>query len=81
MLRKEHFDYMDRTDDVYKDIAEDVESKFDTSNYIFQMLLPKGKNRQVTDVIKDELGEKIMNKLVGSREKSYTYSINDGSED
>ena len=32
-----------KTDDIYKDIAEDVETRFDTSNYEFNMPLPKRK--------------------------------------
>ena len=32
-----------KTDDVYKDIAEDVETIFDTSNYEFDRPLPKEK--------------------------------------
>ena len=31
--------------------------------------------------MKDELGEKIMKKLVGLREKSYSYLIDDGCEE
>ena len=33
-----------KTDDIYKDIAEDVEARFDTSNYELDGPLPKGKN-------------------------------------
>ena len=32
-----------KTDDIYKDIAEDVETRFDTSNYEFDRPLPKRK--------------------------------------
>ena len=32
-----------KTDDIYKGIAEDVETKFDTSNYELDKLLPKMK--------------------------------------
>ena len=32
-----------KTDDIYKDIAEDVEKRFDTSNYEIDTLLPKTK--------------------------------------
>ena len=32
-----------KTDDIYKDIAEDIETRFDTSNYELDRLLPKGK--------------------------------------
>ena len=30
-----------KTDDIYKDIAEDVETRFDTSNYELNRTLPK----------------------------------------
>ena len=33
-----------KTDDIYKDIAEDVETRFDTSNYELDRSLLKGKN-------------------------------------
>ena len=33
-----------RTDDVYKDIAEDVEKRFNTSNFDVDRPLPMGKN-------------------------------------
>ena len=32
-----------KTDDIYKDIAEDVETRFDTSNYELDRPLPKRK--------------------------------------
>ena len=31
-------------DDIYKDVAEDVETTFDTLNYELDRPLPKGKN-------------------------------------
>ena len=34
-----------KTGDIYKDIAEDVEIRFDTSNYAFGRPLPKRKNK------------------------------------
>ena len=38
-----------KTDDIYKDIAEDVVRRFDTSNYELQRLLLKGKNKKLID--------------------------------
>ena len=70
-----------KTDDIYKGIAEDVETKFDTSNYELDKLLPKIKNKKVIGLMKDELGEKIMKEFVGLRAKTYSYLIDDGSED
>ena len=45
-----------KTDDIYKDIAEDVETRFDTSNFEIDRPLPKGKNKKVIGLMKDELG-------------------------
>ena len=70
-----------KTDDIYKDIAEDVETRFDTSNYELYRVLPKENNKKVIKLMKDELGAKIMTKFVGLRAKSYSYIIDDGSED
>ena len=36
-----------KTDDIYKDFAEDIETRFDTSNYELNRPLPKGKNKKV----------------------------------
>ena len=33
-----------KTDDIYKDIAEDIKARFDTSNYEIDRSLPTGKN-------------------------------------
>ena len=35
-----------KTDDIYKVIAEDVETRFDTSNNELDRPLPKGKNKK-----------------------------------
>ena len=60
-----------KTDDIYKDIPEDVETKFDTSNYELDRPLPKGRNKKVIELMKDKLGRKIMIKFVGLRIKTY----------
>ena len=70
-----------KTDDIYKDIAEDVEARFDTSNYELEKPLPKGKNKKVIGLLKDELGGKNMTKFVGLRTKTYSYLIDDSNED
>ena len=41
-----------KKDDVYKDIAEDVETRFDISNYELDRLSPKGKNKKVIRLMK-----------------------------
>ena len=68
-----------KTDDICKDIAEDVENRFDTSNYELDRPLPKGKNKKVVGLIKDKLGSMI--KFVGLKAKTYSCLIDDDSED
>ena len=43
-----------RTEDFYKDVAHDVEKRFDTSNYECDRPLPTGKNKKVIGLIKNE---------------------------
>ena len=58
-----------KTDDIYKDIAEDVKTKFDTSNYelecnFIDRVLLKGKNKKLIGLMRDELRGKIITKFV-----------------
>ena len=62
-----------KSDGIYKDIAKDVENRFDTSNYELDRPLPKRKKKKVIGLNKDELGGKIMTKFVGLRAKTYSY--------
>ena len=83
--KKVRFCYMDtssfivyiKTDDIYKDIEGDVETRFDTSNYELHRPLPKEKNKKVIGLMKDKSGGKIMTKFVGLRAKTYSYLIDD----
>ena len=59
-----------KTGDFYKDISDDVEKRFDTSNYERDRPLPIGKNKKVIGLMKDELGGKIMTKLFALRPKT-----------
>ena len=70
-----------KTDDIYKDIAEVVETRFDTLNYELNRSLWKWKTKKVIGLMKDLLGEKILTKFVGLREQTYSYLIDDDSED
>ena len=56
-----------KIEDVCEDIVIYVEERLDTSNYVLERLLPKGKNKKVTSLIKDELGGKIIKEFVGLR--------------
>ena len=62
-----------KTDDIYKDIAEDTETRFDTSNYDLNRPLSKGKSKKVIRVMQNELGGKIMKEFVGLGAKIYSY--------
>ena len=72
-----------KTDDFYKDIAEDIEARFDTSAYSNNIAdnrpLPIGKNKKVIGLMKNELGGGIMKEFVALRAKMYSY-IDDRSE-
>ena len=49
-----------KTDDIYKDISEDVETRFDISKLELARPLPKGKDEQIIGLMKDELGGQII---------------------
>ena len=71
------FMYDIETEDFYEDIAEDVESRFDTSGYRDDGLrpLPVGKNKKVIGLMKDELGGNIMREFIALRPKMYAYKV------
>ena len=60
-----------KTEDFYKDIVNDAEKRFDTSNYEVNRPLPTGKNKKVTGLVKDKLGGKIMTEFVVLRLQTY----------
>ena len=70
-----------KTNDFYKDIANDVEKRFDTSNYECNRPLPTGKNKKVIGLMKDELGGKFITEFVTLIPKTYSYSTDDVKED
>ena len=70
-----------KTEDFCKDIADDVEKRFDTSNYEINRPLAIGKNKKVIGLMKDELGGKIMTEFVALRPKTFSYLTDDCEED
>ena len=64
-----------KTKDFYKDIAEGVETRFDTSGYEPDRPLPIGKNKKVIGLMKDELGGKIMKEFINLRPKMYSSRV------
>ena len=70
-----------KTNNIYKDFAEDVETRSDTSNFELDNSLPKGKNKKVIGLMKDELRGQIMEGFVKLRAKIYSYLKDDNEED
>ena len=70
-----------KTEDIYKDIEEDVETVFDTSNYELECNSIDWPLLKGIGLMKDELGGKIITKLVELRAKTHSYLIDDSSED
>ena len=70
-----------KTENVYEDIANDAEKRFDTSNYEFNRPLPTGKNKKVTGLMKDVLGGKIMTEFVALRPNTYSDLMDDSNSD
>ena len=71
-----------KTDDFYKDIRADVDKWFDTNfNKNDNRSLEIGKNKKVFGKFKDELGGKIMTKFCATRVKTYSFLIDDFTDD
>ena len=68
--------YHIETEDFYKDIANDVPRRFDTSD--FSKDHPAGlpiMNKKVIEMMKDEVGGKVITEFAGVRAKCYAYNI------
>ena len=70
-----------KTEDLYKDIANDVEKRFDTSNYECDGPLRTGTNKKVIGLMKDELGGRVITEFVALRPKTYSYLTDHCKED
>ena len=56
-------------DDIYKDVGENVELRFDTSNYELDrpLALNKGGNKKLIELMKNELCGNLMKQFFGLR--------------
>ena len=72
--------YRIQTEDFYKYITKDVESKFDTSDYpaSHPSGIPTGLNKKVIGMFKDEVAGKQISHFIGLRPKLYSFKIEDG---
>ena len=75
--------YEIETEDFYKDISNDVEDNFDTSNFPkdHPSGIPVGKNKKVPGMMKDEAGGRIIKGFIGLRAKLYSYRVFEGKEE
>ena len=69
------------TNDFYVDIANDVETKFDTSEYPIGLPIKAGVNKKVPGMFKDEACGKQIKEFVGLRAKLYSYKISDEADE
>ena len=70
-----------KTNDFYNDVSDDVDNRFDTSNYEVKRPLPIGKNKIVIGLMNDELGEEIITEFIALRPKTYSYSTDNDKID
>ena len=62
-------------------IYKDIEARFDNSNFEIDRPLPKGHNKKVIGLMKDELDGQIMKELVVFKAKTYSYLKDNNAED
>jgi hypothetical protein len=74
--------YEIKTEDFYADIASDIDSRFDTSEYPrdHPSGIKAGVNKKVIGMFKDEASGKQIEEFVGLRAKLYSYKMFDGEE-
>ena len=72
--------YQIQTEDFYKDIAADVKTKFDTSDYPSEHPsgILTGVNKKVIGMFKDEVAGKQITHFIGLRPKLYSFKIEEG---
>ena len=70
-----------KTENICKNIAEDVETIFGTSKIKFDRPLPKVKNKKIFEIMKDDLSLEVMKELFGLRAKTYSELIKNSDED
>ena len=70
-----------KTEYFYKDIANDVDKRYDTSNYECHRPLSAGRIKKIIGLMKDELGGRVITEFVALRPKTYSYLTDDCKED
>ena len=70
-----------KTDEIYKNLSEHDETRFDTSDFEIDRLLTKRKNKKAIRLMKDKLGGQIMKKFVRLRANTFSYLKDNSDED
>ena len=75
--------YQIQSDDFYEDISEDIEDKFDTSDYPtdHKSGILTGVNKKVIGMFNDEVAGQQITHFVGLRPKLYSFKIENNRED
>ena len=71
------------TEDIFRDISEDVETMYDTSDFPKEghpSGIPVGNNKKVIGLMKDEAAGKNIVEFVGLRPKLYSLKMEEGKE-
>ena len=53
-----------KSEDIYADLEENIETRFDASNNDVDSPLPIGKSKQIIRLMKDEFGGRIMKEFI-----------------
>ena len=67
-----HFIVYIKTDGIYKNITENVKTRFDSSDYVLDRPLLNEKKKQAIGFMRDVLGGKMITKFVGLRANTYS---------
>ena len=70
LMDVDSFIFCVKTDDIYKDIPEEVETRFDISKYELERPFPQGMNKKFISMMKDESSGKIIKELAGLTTKT-----------
>ena len=73
--------FMEKIDYIDRHTAEDVKTRFDTSNFEIDRPLAKGKDKNLIGLMKNELGGQIIKQFVGLRAKAYSIYLKDNNDE
>lgn len=69
LINTDSFIMHNKTEDFYKDIANEVKKRFESSNYKVDSPLGMGEKQKVLDMMKNQLGVLLMKEFICLRPK------------